>query len=381
MDIINVMSLIDALKPAPGGSVQSAIIDLQSSLDLESFWQACVRLIESRLPHRSCSLMFNIVDFEPADARHHVVKPRNPDYVPATSLTVSGPFLAKHPLIRLYTYSQIVSEDPDASWRRLAQEPDPEWTEFVHLAFWREQHPEAVLSIHRPPDCPQVSDDERAFLEELYPMVEASLRRLRAVESAQFKRFAYENYLQRLPLALMFIDAEGELLFSTAAAEKQCGRWNRGFASGSAATRCAVLPEQIGNLLEGTVCEPRLLQGRSGRAASLKIRHPSIPGLAVKIDVCSQTPALQSRPCYVLTFVDDLPAEARTPEPSQGSLLALQQLSPSERRVALLVAKGLRNEEVAEHLHRSPRTIEFQLNSIYRKLSLSSRTQLVRSLS
>ena len=113
----------------------------------------------------------------------------------------------------------------------------------------------------------------------------------------------------------------------------------------------------------------------------MKVRHPSIPGLAVKIDVCCQTPAMQSQPWYVLTFVDDHPAETNAaPEPSQGSLLALQQLSPSERRVALLVAKGLRNEEVAEHLCRSPRTIEFQLNSIYRKLALSSRTQLLRLL-
>ena len=61
-------------------------------------------------------------------------------------------------------------------------------------------------------------------------------------------------------------------------------------------------------------------------------------------------------------------------------MLALQCLTPTERRVAQLVAKGLRNDKIAEHLSRSRRTIEFQLNSIYRKLNISSRTELVGKL-
>src|SRR3546814_3380053 len=74
---------------------RALVVDLQSALDLESIWKACLKLVASKLPHRSCSLMFNIVNYEPTDARHHVVQPRNPDYVPATSLTISGPYLAR----------------------------------------------------------------------------------------------------------------------------------------------------------------------------------------------------------------------------------------------------------------------------------------------
>jgi DNA-binding NarL/FixJ family response regulator len=58
----------------------------------------------------------------------------------------------------------------------------------------------------------------------------------------------------------------------------------------------------------------------------------------------------------------------------------LRQLTPSERRVALLVAAGLRNQDIAERLQRSRRTVEYQLNAIFRKLDLTSRTQLVRAL-
>jgi DNA-binding CsgD family transcriptional regulator len=58
----------------------------------------------------------------------------------------------------------------------------------------------------------------------------------------------------------------------------------------------------------------------------------------------------------------------------------LHGLTPSERRVALLVAEGLRNHDVARQLGKSPRTVDFQLNAIYRKLGVTSRTELARLL-
>lgn len=355
----------------PGDS-RAATVELQSALDLESFWHACLKLIAARLPHRSCSLMFNIVDFEPTEARHHVVLPKNPDYVPATSLTISGPFLARHPQIKLYTYSQILSEDPDAPRRRLAQEPDPEWNEFIHLAFWREEGPDAVLSIHRPPDHSHVSSEERAFLEQLHPMIEAALRRLRAVESERTKRQVYEHFLHQVPLTVMFVDTNGELLFATPEAEKQCARWNRGLRNMAELQ----LPEHAGQMFEqaGGAALP------ANRPGSIKLAHPSLNGLALKIDRSWHFPGLQLRPCYVVTFLDAPAAEGEASEPSEAGLRVLQQLTPSERRVAQLVARGMRNEEIAEHLCRSRRTVEFQLNSIYRKLGIGCRTQLVRAL-
>src|SRR3546814_2252050 len=124
--------------------------------------------------------------------------------------------------------SQILSEDPDAHRRTLEQEPDPEWNEFIHLAFWHDACPEAVLSIHRPPDHSQITADEHAFLEQLHPMIEASLRRVRAMEGERSRRASYEHFLRQVPLTLMFVNAAGESLFANNAAEKQSGRWNRG---------------------------------------------------------------------------------------------------------------------------------------------------------
>ena len=53
-------------------------------------------------------------------------------------------------------------------------------------------------------------------------------------------------------------------------------------------------------------------------------------------------------------------------------------LTPGELKIALLVAQGLTNREVAAALFLSPKTVEHHLSSIYRKLDVRSRTQLAR---
>ena len=60
--------------------------------------------------------------------------------------------------------------------------------------------------------------------------------------------------------------------------------------------------------------------------------------------------------------------------PSRGDL------TPTERRVAELVAEGLSNKEVATALVVSPKTVDGHLSNIYAKLGIHSRTQLARRL-
>jgi DNA-binding CsgD family transcriptional regulator len=52
------------------------------------------------------------------------------------------------------------------------------------------------------------------------------------------------------------------------------------------------------------------------------------------------------------------------------------ELSETERRIADLVATGHSNQEIAERLSLSPKTVEWNLSKIYRKLGVRSRTEL-----
>jgi DNA-binding CsgD family transcriptional regulator len=64
--------------------------------------------------------------------------------------------------------------------------------------------------------------------------------------------------------------------------------------------------------------------------------------------------------------------------PPRGTAGNLLSLTPQELHVALTIARGATNREAAAALFLSPKTIEFHLGNVYRKLAVRSRTELVR---
>jgi DNA-binding CsgD family transcriptional regulator len=66
--------------------------------------------------------------------------------------------------------------------------------------------------------------------------------------------------------------------------------------------------------------------------------------------------------------------------PRRIALSGVESLTPSERRVAVMAAEGPTNREIAQALFITPKTVEVHLSRVYRKLGISSRSQLQAAL-
>ncbi|HET9102421.1 MAG TPA: AAA family ATPase [Solirubrobacteraceae bacterium] len=66
--------------------------------------------------------------------------------------------------------------------------------------------------------------------------------------------------------------------------------------------------------------------------------------------------------------------------PRRDALSGPASLTPSEHRIAELVVDGLSNREVAQALFVTPRTVEYHLTSVYRKLGISARAAIAETL-
>ncbi|MGF4046387.1 helix-turn-helix domain-containing protein [Paenarthrobacter nitroguajacolicus] len=67
--------------------------------------------------------------------------------------------------------------------------------------------------------------------------------------------------------------------------------------------------------------------------------------------------------------------------PRRTALTGTGSLTPSEERIATLLANGLPTRAVADDLHLSISTIDWHRRNIYRKLDIRSRTELREALS
>jgi DNA-binding NarL/FixJ family response regulator len=154
-------------------------------------------------------------------------------------------------------------------------------------------------------------------------------------------------------------------------------------AIGVALRTAARMGDEIPRLRESIealrIAEARLERARSHAALGAALRRA---GQAEDARTSLRCAVDLAHRCGADALEDEALAELRATgaRPRRRVTTGAGALTPSERRIAELAAAGQQNREIAEALFVTMATVEFHLRNAYRKLGISSRTQLAAAL-
>jgi len=199
---------------------------------------------------------------------------------------------------------------------------------------------------------------------------------LTAEEAAQ-RLTHYEIMLEEVPVGLLLLDWDLKPLWFNFEAARACAVWNYGERKAAAL--------RVRNEFE----LPPILASTCQTMHDAHVPHelPAHPevvsdhtrGLHARIKLHAT-----GRPDQPLAFHIQLdyrrPRGDRHRPLSPGAVALLARLTEREREVAMRVREGLRTNEIATELRRSPLTIKTQLASIFTKLSVRGRTRVAALL-
>lgn len=376
------------LAEIPSGTRRSETLEkllegVNETVTLEDFWKSVIQLFSMAVPLQSCSMMYAIEDTNKLVARHFAGGCHSSRQA-ISNLAIAGSHLERHPQVKIYTFSDIVAEDPSAAERAAEQKGalSEEWLEFVHLAFWNGAKPDAVFSIRRSRAQGFFTKAELQLLLSLHPVLNAGLRRMRALGTLEEQRHALVRFFNRCAISVMFLDSSMQPLFTTNEAMEACGIWNFGEATArrQQPRKIFKVPDDIVAACRSLLKAPHDDEVRR-TAEEVTVTHAKAGDLVARVRI--ERPARQgwTQPTFSVKFSTKCKVDGiRFPEARQA-LDIMQRLSVNERRVAILVCEGHSNSAIAQQLGKSPRTVECQLTAIFHKLQVNNRVQLARLLS
>ncbi len=185
------------------------------------------------------------------------------------------------------------------------------------------------------------------------------------------------NAVGRLPIPLIVMDWDLQIVTLNRAARDACDRWRNQPHLAPTTPGCAAdLPGEL-----QSVCE-RAREGWISLLNEVKrpnriLRYETTTACGLRATVTVNPPANTKfgTPTFQIEF--EVPAPEHSSSESSHAINLLTRLAPAERDVVSLVRTGMSNQEIADALGRSLPTIKAELRSVFCKLRVASRTQLM----
>ena len=388
--------------------VHEPMLALHAALETDSRWKAVQALLRAAVPAHRVTLFLGHLGM--GEARVVLTDP--PIARPADWYAERGkanpftPYIEANRGIKFYRFEDVLP--PHREWlrsdfyQRFAKEEG--WNKGRSLLYWAQREVTAMFSLYRAPREKAFTAEDERVLHYLYPYIGTAITRVQKLHTERLARRSLEEFNKNLPVGLVLVTWDFKVEFANHEAQRQCLLWNHGARAARAlnprdafALPPAVLAacHALGDAVRAR--NPKTLTPLPSDVAALA--HPTQAELRAQVSVHNNTGSALARPRF-LVVLDTRPSATGAGRGGEGALREtsgvpgggvvegagmdkfgpLRELSPREREIALLVCEGCSNAEIARRLSKSVLTIKTQLNSVFRKLGVNSRTRLMALL-
>ena len=355
---------------------------LHQAMDLDQLWKAMIKLCNSAMPLHHMVAVLPFEGMAPMAMRTTV--PHNNTEEFWQRLHAAEPPLFQivrdHPGLKLADLDVLMTEEQimNSKFYREIMQPDG-WRYSVGLLFWVDERCVAHLGLCRTMEQGRFTPEEKQRLLAFHPYMDAAIRRVAQLARLELITGLLKEALEHPADGVTLIDSQGAVVFQNQAASICCAIWLRGKGSAAERTRPGAevaLPEDISRDAKDLMArflEDFNTKSLKGKKYEKEIPHPG--GLPVSARARVIIPNFRPVPPHVRIEFSRVPSDE-----GRGAGLPIYRLSEGEHRVALHVARGMRNDEVAAELGISVNTVRSHLREIFSKLSLTHRGQVKEML-
>jgi DNA-binding CsgD family transcriptional regulator len=384
----------------------SRLGDLAAACETAAFLAHAHALLETIAPHRTasawCGMQAMMLGEEAEQRRDHAHKALRAsierarlEHPPPDSVL---PFI-RDSMLAGNTLLTVLAEPPPDRVRALAMERLSGAPDHVKAVFdsqgWKhalivplhavEDELSSGIVLYRMPEEGEFDETQIAHIETIRPLLSSLLAHLLEHQQQQSVQSDILDFLADLPVGLILYDARRRPLFVNEEGYRQTQLWLHAPAippRGDAKASFRLPPEihAAGERLRQRWLSDALGFAPARSALSESVSHPLRNDMKATVTIAQAKDDIARPPGMLVRYSGMAARVEATFQPSPAQLSILSQLTPGERNVALLVMRGMSNQDIADALHRDITTVKDHLSHIYDKLGIRGRTQLMAML-
>lgn len=368
---------------------RETLLALSGATSVDDLWRALRDVFAARMPVSRITLFLGHIGMRSARLVYTHPRIQSPQkYFEARGL--NNPFsdyIEANPGVPCYRFSDVLPsmEAFRKSDFYLNFALTEGWLYGMSGLTWLGDELMGMYSLYRSEEQGDFTDTEVEAMLDVHPFIAVAIDRVRRLHRELQYRRVLEEFNRSLPVGLLLINWEDELVYANNEAVRLCADWNEGpGASRQFNTRIIFqLPKpikeacaELRELISDTATNLDWVHSNSER----ELTH-SATGIRAKVRSVRLTGTNVARPGFLATLegeLGDIPAEPGSMHTER--MIILSRLTEAEREIAVLIGEGLSNKEIADKLGKSVLTIKTQVSSIFQKLNLRSRARLIALL-